>query len=144
MDVQSVLAWAAPIASTIIITFATAIINARLKEGEKKRDAARAEAEAGRQAERQWRDEFSSRLDDQDKKIEVILEAQCSQMRSDIIHRAHRYMDDLGCASMEEKDAFWAEYEDYVKMCDTATLENHFIDKLANDVMNLPNRGEAA
>ena len=140
MDVQSVIAWAAPIASTIIVTFATAVINARIKEGEKKRDAARAEAEAGRKADQQWRDSITARMDEQEGRIDILLSAQCSQMRSDAIHKCHRYLDDLGCASVEEKAALHEEYEDYQALCTVAGVENHLIDKLMDRVMALPER----
>jgi hypothetical protein len=63
-------------------------------------------------------------------------------MRSDLVHRAHRYIDDLGCAGTEEKQSFWAEYEDYIRICDANNVVNHFIDNLAKQVMALPNRGE--
>ena len=63
-------------------------------------------------------------------------------MRSDLIHRAHRYIDDLGCASTEEKNVFWAQYEDYQRLCKANDIENHFIDQLASRVMELPDRSK--
>lgn len=132
--------WLAPILSTLITTGGLAIINAKINSGERKRDEARAETEAKRKAEAKWRDEVVKRLDIQDERIDTILTAQCSQMRSDLIHRAHRYVDDLGCASTEEKESFWAEYEEYVAICDANDIVNHFIDNLAKQVMALPNR----
>lgn len=164
MDFQPIVAWAAPILSTIIVTFATASINAKIAAGEKKRDEARAETEAERKERAEWRASVDKRLlsqeewnedrsnwyswreriekefAEQNQRTMAILELQCSQMRSDLIHRAHRYIDDLGCASMEEKDVYWAQYEDYLRMCDAGEIENHFIDKLAAQVMNLPTR----
>ncbi len=110
-------------------------ISQRMDEGQAKTDAKRA-------AEAEWREHVVTRLDQQDERIETILTAQCSQMRSDILHKAHRYIDDLGCASTEEKEALWAEWEDYSAICDANNITNHFIDKLANQVMALPNRDE--
>lgn len=110
-------------------------ISQRMDEGQAKTDAKRA-------AEAEWREHVVTRLDQQDERIDTILTAQCSQMRSDILHKAHRYIDDLGCASTEEKEALWAEWEDYSAICDANNITNHFIDKLANQVMSLPNRGE--
>lgn len=110
-------------------------ISQRMDEGQAKTDAKRA-------AEAEWRERVVTRLDQQDGRIDTILTAQCSQMRSDLIHRAHRYIDDLGCAGTEEKQSFWAEYEDYMRICDANNIVNHFIDNLAKQVMALPNRGE--
>ena len=110
-------------------------ISQRMDEGQAKTDAKRA-------AEAEWREHVVTRLDQQDGRIDTILTAQCSQMRSDLIHRAHRYIDDLGCAGTEEKQSFWAEYEDYMRICDASNIVNHFIDNLAKQVMALPNRGE--
>lgn len=110
-------------------------VSQRMDEGQAKTDAKRA-------AEAEWREHMVTRLDQQDERIDTILTAQCSQMRSDLIHRAHRYIDDLGCAGTEEKQSFWAEYEDYMRICDANSIVNHFIDNLAKQVMALPNRGE--
>ena len=117
-------------------------LNQRMDEGEAKRNQAKADTDAKRAAEAEWRDCVVARLDQQDERIDTILTAQCSQMRSDILHKAHRYIDDLGCASTEEKEALWAEWEDYSAICDANNITNHFIDKLANQVMTLPNREE--
>jgi|GEM_PF-3252004 len=110
-------------------------LNQRMDEGQAKTDAKR-------EAEAEWREHVVTRLDQQDERIDTVLTAQCSQMRSDLIHRAHRYIDDLGCAGTEEKQSFWAEYEDYMRICDANSIVNHFIDNLAKQVMALPNRGE--
>lgn len=140
VDPQPLVAWAAPIASTIIVTAATASINAKIASGERKRDAARAETDAKRAREAVWRDDVERRLDGQDEKINAILKGQTTQMRSDLIHRAHRYIDDLGCASLEEKDAFNDEYKDYCEICRAHGIQNSFVDRLAQQVMALPNR----
>lgn len=118
-------------------------LNAKFKSAEDKRDAARADTDAKRRAEAEWRDGVVTRLDKQDARIDTILTAQCSQMRSDILHKAHRYIDDLGCASTEEKEALWAEWEDYSAICDANNITNHFIDKLVNQAMSLPNRDDS-
>ena len=110
-------------------------LNQRMDEGQAKTDAKR-------EAEAEWREHVVTRLDQQDERIDTVLTAQCSQMRSDLIHRAHRYTDDLGCAGTEEKQSFWTEYEDYMRICDANNIVNHFIDNLAKQVMALPNRGE--
>lgn len=92
------------------------------------------------QSMREQNDLMNARMDEQDKRMDAVLNLQCSQTRSDLIHRAHRYMDDLGCASTEEKQSFWAQYEDYQQICEANDIENHFVDGLAESVMGLPTR----
>lgn len=134
-------AWLAPILSALITGGGMALINSKLASGERKRDAARAETEAKRAAEAAWRDSVSARLDEQDKCIGTILQAQCSQMRSDIIHKCHRYLDDLGKASTEEKEALKAEHNEYAKVCKANGIVNNFVDLMVQRVMELPERG---
>jgi hypothetical protein len=117
-------------------------LNQRFKVADERREEARAETTEKRAAEAQWRERMAKRLDQQDERIGTILAAQCSQMRSDILHKAHRYVDDLGCASTEEKESLWAEYKDYSAICDANNITNHFADKMVNQVMQLPSRGE--
>lgn len=132
-----VIAWASSIASTLVITWLTALINGWVSESKKDKERDESERKA-------WRAGVDQKLKDQDGKIDAVLQAQCSQIRSDILHKAHRYIDDLGCASTEEKKALWAEYEDYMSICDANNISNHFIDTLANQVMELPNRPQKA
>ena len=87
-----------------------------------------------------WREGIERRMDKQDECVESILEAQCTQMRSDITHKIHRYMDDLGCASMEEKQSLYAEYEVYCDVCRKHGIKNHFVERLISQVMELPER----
>ena len=134
------LAWLAPIAATLVTLAGQLWLNGKFKSAEDKRDQARAETEAKRKAEAEWRDGITARLDDQDSRIETILKAQCTQMRSDAIHRAHRYIDDLGCASIEEKQSFYAEWEEYQRICDAYGITNNFVDELVQQVMSLPDR----
>lgn len=166
--ISQVIAWLAPITSTLIVTALTAQINQHIKAGERKRDEARVETEAKRAADAEWRAKVDGilseqeralkvvaddktewhnwrrllieRLDEQDKKMRSVLEAQCSQMRSDILHKCHRYMDDLQCASIEEKDALREEYKDYEQICAMNDIENEFIAGIVKKVMDLPNR----
>lgn len=132
-SITPIIAWASSIASTLIITWLTAVINRKMDESKKDKERDETERKA-------WRAGVDQKLKDQDGKIDAVLQAQCSQIRSDILHKAHRYIDDLGCASTEEKKALWAEYEDYMSICDANNISNHFIDSLANQVMELPNR----
>lgn len=115
-------------------------LNARFKSAEDKRDAARADTDAKRRAEAEWRKGITSRLDEQDERIATILQAQCSQMRSDIIHKCHRYLDDLGKASTEEKEALKTEHDEYSAMCAANDIVNNFVDLMVQRVMDLPER----
>lgn len=115
-------------------------LNMRMDEGERVRNDARAETEAKRAAEAKWRDDVTRRLDKQDERIDTILTAQCSQMRSDIVHKCHRYLDDLGKASTEEKDALKAEHDEYSAVCEANEITNNFVDIMVQRVMELPER----
>lgn len=108
-------------------------ISQRMDEGQAKTDAKRA-------AEAEWREHVVTRLDQQDERIDTILTAQCSQMRSDIVHKCHRYLDDLGKASTEEKDALKAEHDEYSAVCKANGIVNNFVDMMVQRVMDLPER----
>lgn len=142
MNAQPIITWLAPILAALMTCAGQLWLNQRFKRADEKRDDARKSTEAKRAAEAEWRDGIEHRLDQQDAKIESVLKGQCTQMRSDILHKAHRYLDDLNCASTEEKQALWSEYEDYTAICDANNITNHFIDRLVSQVMQLPNREE--
>ena len=163
-----IIGWLAPILSTIIITAATASINSHMKRHDELAAERHAETEKKRKADAEWREtvdkllaeqaealkhvaddrvdwyawreEIVKLMDAQDERIMSVLKGQCTQMRSDVVHRAHRYLDDLGMASTEEKDAFWAEYQEYCLLCKQYGIENSFVDELAQRVMALPGR----
>lgn len=137
---DSFVTWAAPILSTLIIGAGQLWLNAKFKRADEKRDKARIEAEKSAKADEEWRSNVIQRMDVQDQRISTLLSAQCSQMRSDIIHKCHRYLDDMGCASVEEKQSLHAEYEDYQALCYSSGVENHFVDTLVVRTMDLPER----
>lgn len=139
--------WAAPIAAALLTCLGQALVavgqrklNLRMDEEERNRNDARAKTEEKRRLEAEWRESVDARLKEQDDVIKTILSAQCTQMRSDAIHRAHRYIDDLGCASIEEKKSFYAEWEEYQAICDKYGITNSFVDNLVQQVMALPDR----
>ena len=142
MQLKELMDWLAanPLTFGLLTLAGQLWLNQRFKMADEKRDSARAETDAKRAAEAKWRDDVEQRLDQQDEKIDAVLKGQCTQMRSDIVHKAHRYLDDLGMASIEEKQAFWVEYEDYQLICEEYGIENHFVDELAKKVMELPER----
>ena len=137
---QDFIQWLAPIISTIIVTAATASINVHLQHSQRVADERHAETEAKRKAEAEWQECVVKRLDGQDERIDTILTAQCSQMRSDIVHKCHRYLDDLGKASTEEKDALKAEHDEYSAVCKANGIVNNFVDMMVQRVMELPER----
>lgn len=140
MDYQSIVAWLAPILSTIIVTAATASINAQVKHHELIAEERHSETEAKRKAEAEWQASVIGRLDEQDRRLDTVLSLQCSQTRSDILHKCHRYLDDIGKASTEEKEALKTEHDDYAEICEANDIENKFIDLLVQRVMDLPER----
>ena len=140
--------WAAPIAAALLTCLGQMLVavgqrklNLRMDEEERKHTEARAKTEEKRRLEAEWRESVDERLREQDDVIKTILSAQCTQMRSDAIHRAHRYIDDLGCASIEEKKSFYAEWEEYQAICNKYGIANSFVDNLVQQVMALPDRG---
>ena len=133
-------AWVAPIVATLVTLAGQLWLNGKFKAADEKRDQARAETEAKRAAEAAWRESVDARLDKQDEKIFAVLKGQTTQMRSDLVHKAHRYIDDLGCASTEEKDAFAEQYKDYCAICEAHNIQNSFVDAMARQVMALPSR----
>ena len=126
--------------SSVVVVVATAIVNQRMKERDRVLDERHEETEKERQRRDSWREGMSSRVGRLETVLDVILELQLSQMRSDLVHRAHRYVDDRGAASTEEKDVFWQQYQDYIRLCDAHGKDNNFIDRLAQQVMDLPTR----
>ena len=168
VTIGGIISWLAPILSTIIITAATVSINARAKKHErvaeerhqetkeKQREEAEWRSDVDRLMQEQgdalksvandredwyaWRAEMIAQMQAQDDRITTVLQAQCTQMRSDIIHKCHRYLDDLGRASTEEKEALSAEHDDYSAMCEANDIVNNFVDKLVERVMQLPER----
>lgn len=74
-----------------------------------------------------WRADISKRID-------VINGSLVCVMRGDLIHKAHRYVDDKGYASIEEKESWHEEWVQYQSICP----RNGFIDALAEQVMALP------
>ena len=144
---NSVLTWLAPIAAGFLTLAGQLWLNDRFKRADEKRDQARADTDAKRAAEAEWRDSVDERLaelaqgiKDVNEKTNRSIAVQASEIRSDIIHKCHRYFDDLGEASIEEKDALHDEHEQYTKFCEDLDIDNNFIDNLVAKVMELPER----
>lgn len=132
-SLEPILTWAAPIASTLVVTWLTAIINKWMNESKKDRE--REEAER-----REWRKGVDARLEKQEKVMNSVLNLSCSNSRGDIVHKCHRYLDDLHCASHEEKQALKAQNEDYELVCKENKIQNDYVRQLVQRVMELPER----
>ena len=133
--------------SVLVQAAGLAIIAGIQKSADAKRDKAKADTEAKRKAEAEWREQMEKRMDSferlleaQDGKIDSVLKSQLTNTRSDIVHKAHRYLDDLGCASTDEKDSFDAQYKEYAALCEAYGIENDFVVHLYERVMALPER----
>lgn len=140
VTIGGIISWLAPILSTIIITAATASINAQAKKHERVAEERHQETEKKREAEARWRSDVISRLDDMEAKLNRSVSQQAVQIRSDIVHKSHRYLDDLGRASSEEKETLNDAYKQYCEFCEDLDIENDFIDLLVQRVMELPER----
>ena len=128
------------VVTTLAIAAGGALIAIGQRRIERKDDERHEETEAERKRRDSWREGMGVRIGRLEAIIDTILELQLSQMRSDLVHRAHRYVDDRGAASTEEKDVFWQQYQDYIRLCDAHGKDNNFIDRLAQQVMDLPTR----
>lgn len=125
---------------SIVVVVVTALTNQHMKERDRKADERHEEAEAERKRRDAWLEGMSARVAKLEEIVKVILELQCSQTRADIIHKCHRYNDDIGKASYEEKESLRAENDDYRAVCEENGIENHYIDRLVERVMELPER----
>lgn len=83
---------------------------------------------------RAYTDESRTWRTSMDGKLAIINESLVCVMRGDLIHKAHRYIDDRGYATIEEKDSWHEEWTQYQAVCP----KNGFIDALAEQVMALP------
>lgn len=133
--------------SVLVQAAGLAIIAGIQKSADAKRDKAKDDTDAKREVEAEWRSSITERLDDIYKRLNDIEEKQgrsisqqASQIRSDIVHKCHRYLDDLGRASTEEKEALADEHKQYSEFCDDLGIDNNFIDELVARVMDLPER----
>ena len=126
--------------SILVQAAGLAIIAWLQKMADAKMDEAKADTDRKREAEAEWRDSIDRRLDNIEDRQSRAIAAQAAQIRSDIVHKCHRYLDDLGKASTEEKESLHDEHEQYSQFCYDLNLENNFIDNLVKRVMALPER----
>lgn len=132
--------WLASIASTLIITACTSAINKWMSESKKDREREEAERKEWRRGVDKALEELNDKMADVDNKVDRSIASQAAQLRSDIVHKCHRYLDDLGRASIEEKQALADEHRQYSKFCEDLGIDNNFIDEMVARVMDLPER----
>ena len=89
---DKLIGWLAPILSTIIITAATASINAHLQRSQKLADERHAETEAKRKAEAEWRERMEEAITDLKREVTKSKDAQQSTMRQSLIHSYEKYV----------------------------------------------------
>lgn len=122
-----VITWAAPIASTIIITWLTAVINRRMDESKKD-----AEKEASER--RAWRASVDERISEVDAKIDVLTDATQTTMRTTLLHYCEKYLT-RGWVTPEERASLFDMHEKYSRL-----NANGYIDGYMQRVDKLPDR----
>lgn len=134
-------AWLAPIAATLVTLAGQLWLNAKFKSAEDKRDEARAETQAKRDAEAEWRGRIEAFVADLKKEITQSKDAQQSTMRQSLIHSYEKYVT-RGWLTTEELSAWLDMHDKYSAMgfnglIDTyrdriVQLEIRPLDELAN------------
>lgn len=127
-------AWAAQIASAVIVTALTAQIKARQDAAERKRDEAQAETEAKRKAEAEWRERVEGSVAGIDAKLDVLNEATQTTMRTTLLHYIEKYLT-RGWVTPEERASLMDMHRKYA-----ALNANGFIDGYMRRVAELPDR----
>lgn len=130
----SFLGWAAPIASTVIVTALTAQIKARQDAAERKREEAQAETDAKRRAEAEWRERVEGSVAGIDAKLDVLNEATQTTMRTTLLHYIEKYLT-RGWVTPEERASLMDMHRKYA-----ALNANGFIDGYMRRVAELPDR----
>lgn len=112
---DKLISWLAPILSTIIITAATASINAHIKRRDKVADERHAETEAKRKTEAEWRERMEEAITDLKREVTKSKDAQQSTMRQSLIHSYEKYVT-RGWLTTEELSAWLDMHDKYSAM----------------------------
>ena len=112
---DKLLAWLAPIAATLVTLAGQLWLNGRFKLADQKRDAARAETEAKRKAEAEWRKRMEESITDLKKEVTKSKDAQQSTMRQSLIHSYEKYVT-RGWLTTEELSAWLDMHDKYSAM----------------------------
>lgn len=131
---HSFMAWLGPILSALITSGGLAIINAKLASSEKKRDEARAETEAKRKAEAEWRERIEYRVGEIDAKVCAINDATQTTMRATLLHQIEKYLT-RGWITPEERASIYDMHAKY-----SSLNANGLIDGYMERVSQLPDK----
>lgn len=132
--INGFLAWLGPILSALITSGGLAIINAKIAAGERKSDEARAETEAKRKAEAEWRERIEKRIDDVDAKVCAINDATQTTMRATLLHQIEKYLT-RGWITPEERASIYDMHAKY-----SSLNANGLIDGYMERVSQLPDK----
>lgn len=108
-------AWLAPIAATLVTLAGQLWLNGRFKAADEKRDQARAETDAKRAAEAEWRGRIESSVADLKRDVMQSKDAQQSTMRQSLIHSYEKYVT-RGWLTTEELSAWLDMHDKYSAM----------------------------
>lgn len=108
-------AWLAPIAATFVTLAGQLWLNGRFKAADEKRDQARAETEAKRATEAEWRKRIEESVADLKKDVTQSKDAQQSTMRQSLIHSYEKYVT-RGWLTTEELSAWLDMHDKYSAM----------------------------
>ena len=108
-------AWLAPIAATLVTLAGQLWLNGKFKRADEKRDQARAETQAKRNAEAEWRGRIEASVTDLKKEIGQSKDAQQSTMRQSLIHSYEKYVT-RGWLTTEELSAWLDMHDKYSAM----------------------------
>ena len=122
-----VIAWAAPILSTLVITWLTAVINRRMDES--KKDSEREATER-----KEWRARVNDSIKDVDAKLDVLTDATQTTMRTTLLHYCEKYLT-RGWVTPEERASLMDMHTKYSKL-----NANGYIDGYMARVAQLPDR----
>ena len=126
-NVTPVIAWLAPIVSTLIITWLTAVINEKMDEN--RRDVER-EAEERKV----WHDRVETRITEVEGKIDSINSATQTTMRTTLLHYCEKYLT-RGWVTPEERASLFDMHRKYSKL-----NANGYIDSYIARVGQLPDK----
>lgn len=112
---NEVMGWLAPIVSTLVICAGQLALNTSFKRADEKRDADRAETEAKRKAEAEWRERMEEAITDLKREVTKSKDAQQSTMRQSLIHSYEKYVT-RGWLTTEELSAWLDMHDKYSAM----------------------------
>ncbi len=132
--IRGIWAWLAPIAAGLLTLAGQLWLNDRFKRADEKRDQARADTDAKRATEAEWRIEVSRHLENQDEQMENMASSLQTTMRHMLIHNAEKYFS-RGAITPEEH-ASWCDMHDRY----SAMGFNGLIDTYREKIDHLPHK----